>query len=199
MQDRCLLSSLLGSPALGFPGPPSSHSCWQRWYLPVSISGLPLLMLMPLIAALRMLLSNCYWYLRPRVSWLRMRVTWFAAWALCGLKLYSVWHQRKGISILPLFYHACVFLGNVCAQNDVLFCCCSVTKLCLTLCDSMDCSTPGLPVLHHLPELTQTHVHWVSDAIQPFHFFKLNFPRVLEQVYLNSSLLLFHFTQVHCP
>ena len=33
----------------------------------------------------------------------------------------------------------------------------------------MDCSTPGFPVLHHLPELVQTHVHWVSDAIQPSH------------------------------
>ena len=36
-------------------------------------------------------------------------------------------------------------------------------------CDRMDCSTPGFPVLHHLPELAQTHVHWVSDAIQPSH------------------------------
>ena len=36
---------------------------------------------------------------------------------------------------------------------------------CLTLCDLMDCSTPGLPVHHQLPEFTQTHVHWVSDAI----------------------------------
>ena len=35
------------------------------------------------------------------------------------------------------------------------------------ICDPMDCSTPGFHVLHHLPELTQTHVHWVSDAIQP--------------------------------
>ena len=33
----------------------------------------------------------------------------------------------------------------------------------------MDCSTPGLPVLHHLPELAQTHVHYVSDAVQPSH------------------------------
>ena len=37
------------------------------------------------------------------------------------------------------------------------------------LCDSMDCSTPGFPVHHQLPEFTQTHVHWVSDAIQPSH------------------------------
>ena len=43
----------------------------------------------------------------------------------------------------------------------------SVTQLCLTLCDPMDHSTPGLPVHHQLPESTQTHVHGVSDAIQP--------------------------------
>ena len=37
------------------------------------------------------------------------------------------------------------------------------------LCNFMDCSTPGIPALHHLAELAQTHVHWVSDAIQPSH------------------------------
>ena len=45
----------------------------------------------------------------------------------------------------------------------------SVTQSCLTLCDSMDCSTPGFPVYHQLLELAQTHVHQVSDAIQPSH------------------------------
>ena len=45
----------------------------------------------------------------------------------------------------------------------------SVAQLCLTLCDTMDCSTPCLPVHHQLPELTQTHIHWVGDAIQPSH------------------------------
>ena len=45
----------------------------------------------------------------------------------------------------------------------------SVTQPCLTLCDPMNRSTPGLPVHHHLPEFTQTHVHRVSDAIQPPH------------------------------
>ena len=39
--------------------------------------------------------------------------------------------------------------------------CCSVTQPCPTLCNPMDCSMPGFPVLHHLPELAQTHVHWV--------------------------------------
>ena len=45
----------------------------------------------------------------------------------------------------------------------------SVTQSCLTLCDPMNCSTPGLPVYHQLPEFTQTHVHRISDAIQPSH------------------------------
>ena len=45
----------------------------------------------------------------------------------------------------------------------------SVAQSCLTLCDSMNRSTPGLPVHHHLLEFTQTHVHRVSDAIQPSH------------------------------
>ena len=45
----------------------------------------------------------------------------------------------------------------------------SVAQLCLTLCDPMDGSTPGLPVHHQLPALTQTHVHQVGDVIQPSH------------------------------
>ena len=45
----------------------------------------------------------------------------------------------------------------------------SVTQSCPTLCDPMNCSTPGLPVHHQLPESTQTHVHGVGDAIQPSH------------------------------
>ena len=45
----------------------------------------------------------------------------------------------------------------------------SVTQSCLTLCDPMDCSTPGLPVHHQLLEFTQTHVHQVGDTIQPSH------------------------------
>ena len=45
----------------------------------------------------------------------------------------------------------------------------SVAQSCPILCDPMDCSTPGFPVHHQLPELSQTHVHWVSDAIQPSH------------------------------
>ena len=45
-------------------------------------------------------------------------------------------------------------------------CCCSITQPCPTLCNPMDCSTPGFPVLQHLSELAQTHAHWVGYAIQ---------------------------------
>ena len=45
----------------------------------------------------------------------------------------------------------------------------SVAQSCLTLCDPVDCSSPGLSVHHQLPEFTQTHIHGVGDAIQPSH------------------------------
>ena len=50
-----------------------------------------------------------------------------------------------------------------------LCCCCTATKSCPTVCDSMNCSMPSFPALDDLPESAQTHVHWVSDAIQPPH------------------------------
>jgi len=52
----------------------------------------------------------------------------------------------------------------------------SVTQSCLTLCNPMDCSTPGFPVHHQLPEHTQTHVHHIDDAIQPAHPLLSPFP-----------------------
>ena len=52
----------------------------------------------------------------------------------------------------------------------------SVTQSCPTFCDPMNCSMPGLPVHHHLPEITQTHIHLVDDAIQPSHPLSSPFP-----------------------
>ena len=52
-----------------------------------------------------------------------------------------------------------------CASDQIR----SFTQLCPTLCDPMNHSTPGLPLHHQLPEFTETHVHQVSDAIQPSH------------------------------
>ena len=67
----------------------------------------------------------------------------------------------------------------------------SVAQLCLTLCDPMDYSTPGLPVHHQLPEFTQTHVHWVGDAIQPSHPLSSPSPSIFPsiRVFSNESAL----------
>ena len=76
---------------------------------------------------------------------------------------------------------------------DLLICCCSVAQSCPTLYDPMDCSTPGLPVPHHLPDLAQVSVHWVGDAIQPFHplssllLLSSIFPNI--RVFSNESVL----------
>ena len=70
---------------------------------------------------------------------------------------------------------------------------CSVAQSCLTLCNPMDCSTPGFPVHHQFPEFTQTHVHWVGDAIQPSHPLSSPSPPTFSlsqnQVLLNESVL----------
>ena len=75
-------------------------------------------------------------------------------WKYLGLHI-SVW--------IHLWVCLCS-IGWICTQFS------SVQSLsCVRLCDPMNHSTPGLPVNHHLPELTQTHVHRVGDAIQPSH------------------------------
>ena len=71
-------------------------------------------------------------------------------------RLYSPLGQEPHL----IYYLICY---NSCTQFS------SVAQLCPTLCDPMDRSTPGLPVHHWLPDFTQTHVHWVGDAIQPSH------------------------------
>ena len=59
---------------------------------------------------------------------------------------------------------------NLFSLSESLFqFCCSVAQLCLTLCYRRNCSMPGFPVLHHLLDFAQTHVHWVGAAIQPSH------------------------------
>ena len=67
----------------------------------------------------------------------------------------------------------------------------SVTQTCPTLCDPMYHSTPGLPVHHQLLELTQTHAHWVSDAIQPSHPRSFPSPPAPNP---SSTLLMIRFT-----
>ena len=64
-----------------------------------------------------------------------------------------------------------------------------VTQSCLTLCKPLDCGTPGFPVHHQLPELAQTHVHCIGDAIQPSH--PLSSPSIFPsiRVFSNESVL----------
>ena len=92
--------------------------------------------------------------------------TWWA-WSASSLAFLSFFYPfinvikfEGDISILPK-----LLLKR--KTNSVQFS--SVTQSCLTLCDPMNCSTPGLPVHHQLPEFTQTHIHRVSDAIQSSH------------------------------
>ena len=69
----------------------------------------------------------------------------------------------------------------------VYSCCCSVARSSPTLCDPMNCSTPGFPVLHQFLEFAQTHGHWVSDAIPPSHPLSFPSPRALNLSYLLAS------------
>ena len=95
--------------------------------------------------------------------------TWLSNWTEL---IYLKYRSFSGIYIASIIYHDLLFHS----PSDVFwwtdmpeFQFSSVTQSCLTLWDPMDCSTPGLPVHHQLPEFTQTHVNWVRDAIQPSH------------------------------
>ena len=71
-----------------------------------------------------------------------------------------------------------------------LYLCCSVAKLCPTLFNPIDCNRPSFAVLHYLPEFAQTHVHWVSDAIQPSHSLSplLLLPSIFPSIRVFSSM-----------
>ena len=62
------------------------------------------------------------------------------------------------------FLQSCRYISNECCC-----CCCSVSQSCLTLCDPRDCSTPSLPVPHHLPEFAQGHVNCIGNEVQSSH------------------------------
>ena len=91
--------------------------------------------------------------------------------------VFSYIHILKSELLYPINIFQKYFLLNMfnCVLNQVIAACyyslqfSSVAQLCPTLCDSMDYSTPGLPVHHQLLEFTQTQVHHVGDAIQPSH------------------------------
>ena len=89
----------------------------------------------------------------------------------------SIWHSKILINVTchyqlwekstSMIMDLSIFISHIYIYISVQFS--SVSQLCLTLCDSMNHSMPGLPVHHQLPEFTQIHVHLVGDAIQPSH------------------------------
>ena len=79
----------------------------------------------------------------------------------------DIFHPSSLLSLVPCFLQGPRNLHMAILVNYHQFS--SVAQSCLTLCDPMDHSTPGLPVHHQLPEPTQAQVHWVGDAIQPSH------------------------------
>ena len=86
-------------------------------------------------------------------------------------------HRKSGMTPFPLFLRWLQWAENAWLYH--LSSCCSVAKSWPTLCDPMDCSMPGIPVLHYLLEFAQTPVHWVSYAIQPSHPLLPPFPPAL--------------------
>ena len=63
----------------------------------------------------------------------------------------------------------CIYNKHLKMLNFFMHCCCSVAKSCLSLCNHMDCSTPGFPAPHLLLEFAQVHILWLNDAIQLSH------------------------------
>ena len=95
---------------------------------------------------------------------------WIAAHQAClsTTNSWSLLTMEKMNSTFSFEYH-CLLFSYIESTLGSWIQFSSVAQSCPTLCDPMDCSTQALPVHHQLPESTQTHVHWVSDAIQPSH------------------------------
>ena len=89
--------------------------------------------------------------------------TFLFVFSCLNLKPKFKFYFKKAFKILLHQNHLWVFPDSPSVQFSL------VTQSCLTLCDPMNRSTPGLPVHHQLLEFTQTHVHRVGDAIQPSH------------------------------
>ena len=95
-----------------------------------------------------------------------LRIDWLDLLAVQGtLKSLFQHHSSKA----SIFQHSASLWSNSHIHTSVSQSVSPVVQSCPTLWDHMNCRMPGLPVHHQLPKFTQTHVHWVSDAIQPSH------------------------------
>ena len=113
-----------------------------------------------------------FWFLCIKIkSCTRVRNQTGLRWFLSNIVMSSAWRQK---AMSTVFWHRVppkeTLPGKVAfISNGYRIQFSSVTQSCLIFCDPMNCSMPGLTVHHQLPESTQTHVHWVGDAIQPSH------------------------------
>ena len=119
-----------------------------------------------ILSLITMKSKDFYKYYQVKVKWIgRNRYSYFGE----SLLLLGRWLWNFMINCMKLCGRArpCSSSSDRTGSFENLFS--SVTQLCPTLWDPMDCSTPGLPVHHQFLEFTQTHVHWVGDAKQPSH------------------------------
>ena len=155
-----LCSPLLHAPSVSFPwaSVPSRPQCppvlGGPRFSPTHVTPTPALLChlpVPATGTVRSPQSACIWFpfdVKLNSSWLD-----------------SVLSDRAVCSHSPIRHTGVQCRGQACFSAQFS----SVAQSCPTLCDPTDRSTPGLPVHHQLPELTQTHVHRVGDAIQPSH------------------------------
>ena len=119
--------------------------------------------------------SHFYFGGYPQQNW-KQRLEWLFAYPYYLLATAKSWKQLK----YPL-------IGEWINRKQGIYrhtqrnICCSVAKSCLTLGNAMDCNTPAFPAIPYLLQLAQTHIHWISDAIQPAH------PLLLPSIAINLS------------
>ena len=103
-------------------------------------------------------LESCAIRLRHLIAFSTLSICWFHCCSTSFCHDFRMWPTTMLYSTIN-----CTLVNSL-----WFFCCCSASQSWPTFCYIMDCSTPGFPFLQHIPELAQTHVHWVGDVIQWF-------------------------------
>ena len=111
------------------------------------------------------------------LEWILISFNWakwnsiFSAFKFMIFKIFLLWTdcQRPLTGCFSIHTPRLVISIVTYCKTATIYSCCSVAKAWPTLCDPMNHSLLGFPVLHHLPEFVQTYAHWVSDTIQPSH------------------------------
>ena len=116
--------------------------------------------------------NHCFAFCHPRLDYILYK--WNHKWNHTDCTTMNTTRPQR-ISTLNIHWKDWCWSSStlatwfVVASTVLWLCCSSVAQACLTVCDPMDCLTPGFPVFHCLLEFAQTLVHWISDIIQPSH------------------------------